>query len=89
MKVSGFATYAIVFQHFYVMNQLTQELIDKISSYLKKENLKNVLTLSNKFRYAAERYSGAFAKYDMIESNAAEFVTRYSSHRLLFVRAYI
>jgi hypothetical protein len=52
------------------MNQLPQELVDKISQSLSIGDLKHVLTLSSKFRYAAERYSGAFAEFNMNESNA-------------------
>ena len=68
------------------MNGLPQELIDQISSHLPKQDLHNVLTLSCKFRYAPERYSGAFAEFTVNESNAAEFLVRFSNHRLLYLR---
>jgi hypothetical protein len=68
------------------MDRLPKELVDKILSCLPKHDLKHLLTLSSKFRYAAERYSGAFSRYDMNECNAEEFLARYSSHRLRYLR---
>lgn len=68
------------------MNQLPQELIDEISEFLPRKDLKNVLTLSSKFHYAAERYSGAFTRYDMNECNTKRFSALYSGHRLLYLR---
>jgi hypothetical protein len=68
------------------MNQLPQELIDKICRSLPIEDLKRILTLSSSFRYAAERYSGEFTRYDMNVNNAESFVALYSGHRLLYLR---
>lgn len=68
------------------MDQLPQELIDKVGGFLPKEDLKHVLTLSTKFRYAAERHSGAFSEFQIGEGNAEKFVDTYSGHRLRYLR---
>jgi len=68
------------------MNQLAQELIERISSFLPIEDLRNVLILDRKFRYAAERHSGAFAEFAVTERNSADFLMRFSGHRLLYLR---
>ncbi|KAF2185759.1 hypothetical protein K469DRAFT_574976 [Zopfia rhizophila CBS 207.26] len=71
------------------MNRLPQELIDRISSFLPKHDLKNILTLTTKFRYAAERYSSAFAEFTINERNSEKFLALYSGHRLLYLREVI
>jgi hypothetical protein len=68
------------------MDRLPQELVEEITSHLSIDDLKNVLTLSANFRFAAERYSGAFTEFTVNESNADRFVERYSGHRLLYLR---
>jgi hypothetical protein len=68
------------------MDQLPQELFDKICGYLPRDDLKNVLILTTKFRYAAERHSGAFSSFTINEDNAETFLERYSGHRLLYLR---
>jgi hypothetical protein len=68
------------------MNQLPQELIERICACLPRQDLRNVLTLTSKFRYAAERHSGAFAEFTVNESNSADFLMRFSSHRFLYLR---
>jgi len=68
------------------MDRLPRELIDKVCSFLPQDDLKNVLTLTNKFRYAAERFSGAFAEYTIDESNSETFVALYSGRRLPYLR---
>jgi hypothetical protein len=68
------------------MNQLPQELIERICACLPRQDLRNVLTLNSKFRYAAERHSGAFAEFTVNESNSADFLMRFSSHRFLYLR---
>ncbi|CAN9411096.1 unnamed protein product [Alternaria alternata] len=71
------------------MDQLPQELIEKITSYVPTEDLKNLLTLTTKFRYSAERYSGAFTEYTLNKRNADKFVKIFSGHRLLYLREVI
>jgi hypothetical protein len=68
------------------MDRLPQELIERIFSFLLKADLRNLLTLSSSFRYAAERCSGAFAEYTIDEGNSARFLTLFSGHRLLYLR---
>ncbi|CAN9423397.1 unnamed protein product [Alternaria alternata] len=71
------------------MEGLPQELIDKISSYLPRRDLCNVLTLTGKFRFAAERHCGAFSKFTINENNSVDFLARFSSHRLLYLKEVI
>jgi len=66
------------------MNSLPQELVDRISSYLHYEDLKNTLFLSRNFQYVAEKYSGAFLKYDLTEENADKFLETYSGCRFRY-----
>ena len=68
------------------MGRLPPELIEEITRYLPTDDLKNVLTLSTKFRFAAEKYSGAFTEFTLNERNADKFLKRYSGHRLLYLR---
>ena len=68
------------------MDQLPQELIDRISRYLSRDSLKNTLLLSHAFRFAIEKYSGAFAKLTLGEDNAEKFIATFSGHRLLYLR---
>jgi hypothetical protein len=68
------------------MNNIPQELVDHISSYLSREDLKNTLLLSRQFQHAAENYSKAFRSYVLTESNAEKFVEMYSSHRFRYLR---
>ncbi|KAL1593136.1 hypothetical protein SLS60_010743 [Paraconiothyrium brasiliense] len=48
------------YRHF-EMDSFPQELIDRITSFLAYNDLKNTLLVSRKFQYAAERASGEFA----------------------------
>ncbi|KAF2241818.1 hypothetical protein BU26DRAFT_555975 [Trematosphaeria pertusa] len=68
------------------MDWLPQELVDKVASYLSKDDLESVLTLSSKLRYAAERHSGAFTSFNITEDNAEKFVVLFSGHRLPYLR---
>lgn len=68
------------------MNSLPYELIDHISSYLEREDLRNTLFLSPSFQVAAEKYSGAFDKFEVNEDNAARFLRIYSGRRLYFLK---
>ena len=56
------------------MDSLPQELVDRISNYLGRNDLKNTLLLSTKFQRGAERYSEAFSTYTLTEDNVDEFV---------------
>jgi len=51
------------------MDQLLQELVDRISQYLSRDSLENTLLLSHAFHFAAEKFSGAFAKFALGEDN--------------------
>ncbi|KAF2832669.1 hypothetical protein CC86DRAFT_401419 [Ophiobolus disseminans] len=68
------------------MDRLPRELVDNICSFMLKEDLKNVLTLNDKFRHAAERYSEAFADYTIDEDNSQKFIALYSGRRLPYLR---
>lgn len=68
------------------MDRLPQELVDNITSFLPKERLKNVLTLTRSFNYAVERQSGAFAKFTINESNIDKFILLYSGYRLAYLQ---
>ena len=69
------------------MDQFPQELVDRISRYLSHDDLKSTLVLSNSFRFAAEKYSGAFCAFALNEDNAEKFVDTFSGHRLLYLRS--
>jgi hypothetical protein len=56
------------------MDSLPQELIDRISSYLERNDLRNTLLLNAKFQRAAEQYSEAFSTYTLTEDNVGDFV---------------
>lgn len=60
------------------MSNLLQELVDRISSYLNRDVLKNTLLLSFKFQYAAEQYSRSFSEFALTEDNAGQFLVMYS-----------
>jgi hypothetical protein len=68
------------------MNQLPQELVDRISSYLSHNDLKNTLLLSHAFRFPAEKYSGAFTSFDLKQKTTDKFIDTFSSHRLQYLR---
>jgi hypothetical protein len=69
------------------MDQLPQELIDRISGYLSPNDLKNTLLLSHSFRFSAEKYSGAFSAFELHEGNVQRFIDTYHGHRLLYLRS--
>ncbi|KAF2447607.1 hypothetical protein P171DRAFT_470844 [Karstenula rhodostoma CBS 690.94] len=68
------------------MEHLPQELIDKISSHLDANELKQTLTVNQKFQAAAERYSGAFVEYSLTEANFNKFLDTFSNHRFRYLR---
>jgi hypothetical protein len=61
-----------------MLNDLPQELVDHVSSYLGREDLKHTLLVSPKFQRAAEEYSGAFTKYALTEDNVDKFVETFN-----------
>ncbi|KAJ4353386.1 uncharacterized protein N0V89_005115 [Didymosphaeria variabile] len=68
------------------MEKLPQELVDQISSHLDVVQLKQTLTLNQKFQAAAEQYSGAFEEAGINEENAQKFLDTFSSHRFRYLR---
>ncbi|KAF2452113.1 hypothetical protein P171DRAFT_450765 [Karstenula rhodostoma CBS 690.94] len=68
------------------MDKLPQELVDRISSYLSRQDLRNTLFLSRHSQYAAEWYSAAFESYVLTESNADKFLDVYSDRRFNYLR---
>jgi hypothetical protein len=68
------------------MNNLPQELVDQISSYLSRGDLKNTLLLSPEFQNAAEQYSGAFSGFVLTEDNASKFLKTYSGRHFRHLR---
>jgi hypothetical protein len=71
---------------FFDMETLPQEVIDRISSHLDVNQLKQTLTVNHKFQAAAERYSGAFDEFSISEANAKIFLETFSSHRFYYLR---
>lgn len=71
------------------MEKLPQEIVDKVSSYLNRSDLKNVLLLSRKLQHAAERASGAFAFFDFAAHTPEErqsFLAKFGGHRFRYLR---
>ena len=68
------------------MDDLPQELIDNISSFLAYDDLKNTLIVSTKFQIAAESCSRAFEKYTLTEDNATNFLSTYGGRRIRYLR---
>ncbi|KAL5388903.1 hypothetical protein DPSP01_002609 [Paraphaeosphaeria sporulosa] len=68
------------------MDNLPQELVDHISSYLGPEDLKHTLTVSPAFQVAAEKYSGAFSDFELNKENARRFVNTFGGRRLGYLQ---
>lgn len=68
------------------MDKLPQELVDRISGYLTKDDLKSTLLVSRRFSHPAERLSGAFKSYLLTEENASDFLQIYASHRFKWLQ---
>jgi hypothetical protein len=68
------------------LDSLPQELIDQISSYLKRNDLKNTLSLSPKFQLAAEKYSGAFDEFELSKETAPQFVDTFGGRRFRYLQ---
>ncbi|OAK99321.1 hypothetical protein IQ06DRAFT_251339 [Phaeosphaeriaceae sp. SRC1lsM3a] len=69
------------------MDRLPQELVDQISKSLPQDDLKNTLLVSHSFRFAAEKYSGAFSSFAFHDSNAEKFIATFSGHRFQYLRS--
>jgi hypothetical protein len=68
------------------MNDLPQEIVDRICSYLDHNSLKSVLLISPNFQLAAELYSGGFQKFCLTTENIDKFISIYSSPRFRYLR---
>lgn len=68
------------------MDLLPQEVVDRISSYLERWDLRNTLTVNSKFQAAAERHSGAFEHVSLNEASADEFLATFSDRRFRYLR---
>ncbi|KAJ4988692.1 hypothetical protein SVAN01_05825 [Stagonosporopsis vannaccii] len=64
------------------MDSLPQEIVDRISISLSRDDLKNTLLLSARFQRAAEQYSEAFTTYILTKDNVVDF-NRFCSGRLV------
>ncbi|PSN68861.1 hypothetical protein BS50DRAFT_609160 [Corynespora cassiicola Philippines] len=71
------------------MNSLPQELVDRIGSHLSRDDLKNTLLLSHKWRYASEQYSYAFSQYHLTTDNESKFLSLYSGPRFRYLQRLI
>ena len=68
------------------IDQLPQELIDRICRNLDVQDLESTLLLSRKFQFSSKKFSGIFTWKALTASTAQKFVDTYSSHRLLYLR---
>lgn len=68
------------------MDPLPQELVDRISSYLTHEELKQTLTINKAFNAAAERLSGAFSSFKLTEDSLPKFLTVCGGSRYRHLR---
>ncbi|KAF1972014.1 hypothetical protein BU23DRAFT_555527 [Bimuria novae-zelandiae CBS 107.79] len=68
------------------MDNLPQELVERICGFLTPKDLKNTLTISQSFQYASERASGAYTQFDLTEENAQQFHDIYSGRRWAYLR---
>lgn len=68
------------------MDQLPQELVDRVCLNLDIRDLKNTFLVSRKFQFSSEKLSGAFTRRVLTASNAQKFINTYSGHRLLYLR---
>lgn len=68
------------------MNDLPQELVDRISSFLDREDLRNTLLLSRSFHFAAEEFSGVFRHFNLTSENANSFISTFSGRRFAYLR---
>ena len=66
------------------MNRLPLELVDRISSFLNKDDLKRTLYVSPAFQVAAENHSGEFSEYSFegLNLDCEKFLATYGGRRL-------
>lgn len=68
------------------MENLSQELVERICDFLPVQDLKNTLTISRSFQYASERASEAFTTFELGEDNVDEFRERYTGRRWRYLK---
>ena len=68
------------------MDDLPQELVDCIASYLSKDELKKTLLVSRPFQHATERASGGFTQFYLTQDNSEKFLDTYCDHRCEYLR---
>ncbi|KAF2440214.1 hypothetical protein P171DRAFT_435980 [Karstenula rhodostoma CBS 690.94] len=68
------------------MDNLPQEIIDHISSYLDRYDLRATLTVNSRFQASAERYSGAYERFDLDEDSADKFLLTFSGRHFRHLR---
>jgi hypothetical protein len=68
------------------MDNLPQELVERVCGFLNRNDLKSTLTLSRSFQYASERASGAYATFDLNSSNTEDFEQLYTGRRWAYLR---
>lgn len=68
------------------MDNLPQELVDRIASYLSKDELKKTLLISRPFQHATEKASGGFTEFHLTQDNSKKFLDTYWDHRGGYLR---
>ncbi|KAH7393077.1 hypothetical protein BKA66DRAFT_457519 [Pyrenochaeta sp. MPI-SDFR-AT-0127] len=68
------------------MEQLPQELVERICTFLTPDDLKKTLTVSRSLQHASERVSGAFAQFDLTRANAQAFLSLFRGRRWQYLR---
>lgn len=68
------------------MDNLPQELVERICGLLTRNDLKNTLTLSRSFQYASERASDAYTTFDLNSENTESFKRLYTGRRWAYLR---
>ena len=68
------------------MENLAQELIDHISIYLDRYDLRATLTVNSKFQAAAERLCGAFESFELSERSVDMFLKTFSGRHFRHLR---
>ncbi|KAJ4288047.1 hypothetical protein N0V90_012063 [Kalmusia sp. IMI 367209] len=68
------------------MCNLSQEIIDCISSHLDRYDLCSTLTVNSKFQASAERYSGAYKQFYLDKSTADRFLRTFSGRHFRHLR---
>ena len=68
------------------MNDLPQEIVNHISSYLSHDDLKSTLFISPAWQYAAEECSDAFSEFTLTTTNDSTFLSTYSGRRFRYLK---